>query len=422
MSYSGSRRAARVRWRIGQPLLPEHFYAQEQSLREEVALRWGAAPAPGYGFARLQWDPVQLKRGVIELKHITVFFETGDVLDTEANAELPEPFDLGALGRSRVRIFLHLQSSSKVVVPERGEPQEEGIERIVQTCRLDSQPARQGGLPAIELGQFELVDATNEWRLKPDSLPPMVSVGNDAFQAHQFDRIERVVGNLRQIIQHHKDRSVLSGDTRVAATLVRRGLHQLEAAWQHLRRGLVPPHPLQLFQMLQGVYFDLCVLADQAPVMCLYHHDDLGTSFQALWDALSRVSAVDERALPHVPFVKGGGFQECALPAHVKKATRAFWLVKKASVADVLNLKGVKLAAKSRLDEVYRSALRGVPFERVHNPPFSREFSSNVEFFALSGGAEWDRAVGEGNLAFYDSGELAKLESYLYYHTDTVSL
>ncbi len=99
----------------------------------------------------------------------------------------------------------------------------------------------------------------------------------------------------------------------------------------------------------------------------------------------------------------------------MKKGTRAFWLIRKNVIAEELNLRGVKLAAKSRIAEVESHALRGIPFERVTNPPFSKEFSPNVEFYALNGGAEWDKAVAEKSVAFYNVGQLKQLKSYLYY-------
>ena len=179
MSFSGSR-TSRTR-----PLAHWAAAAARTLLRPgAVPSRGGGAPLGSSSRPGLMAShacsgiPVQLKRGVIELKHFTVFFETGDVLDTEANAELP-----GALrprrprAQSRVRLFLHLQSSfegcgSRARASRKRRASSASCKPVAS---IPSRRAREG-LPAIELGQFELVDATNEWRLKPDSLPPMVSV------------------------------------------------------------------------------------------------------------------------------------------------------------------------------------------------------------------------------------------------------
>lgn len=50
---------SRVRWRMGQALLPEHFLAQEQALREEVNLRFGLSSVPCWGLGALRWDTFQ---------------------------------------------------------------------------------------------------------------------------------------------------------------------------------------------------------------------------------------------------------------------------------------------------------------------------------------------------------------------------
>jgi len=52
-------RLARVHWKIGQALLPEHFFAQEESLRGEVHLRLGLNQVPVWGVGVLQFDELE---------------------------------------------------------------------------------------------------------------------------------------------------------------------------------------------------------------------------------------------------------------------------------------------------------------------------------------------------------------------------
>ena len=63
---------SRVNWQMGQALLPEHFYAQEQSLREEATLRMRAQPAPSWGLASLTLDAFQLVKGIVSVQEIKV--------------------------------------------------------------------------------------------------------------------------------------------------------------------------------------------------------------------------------------------------------------------------------------------------------------------------------------------------------------
>ena len=55
---------ARVRWKMGQALLPEHFVAQEEALLAHSQLRSKIGGLPSYGFASLRWNDSLLSEGV----------------------------------------------------------------------------------------------------------------------------------------------------------------------------------------------------------------------------------------------------------------------------------------------------------------------------------------------------------------------
>ena len=50
---------ARVYWKLGQSLLPEHFYAQEYSLRQETHLKVYPLGQPQWGLLDIEWDSFQ---------------------------------------------------------------------------------------------------------------------------------------------------------------------------------------------------------------------------------------------------------------------------------------------------------------------------------------------------------------------------
>src|SRR4051794_20959759 len=99
----------RVYWHMGQALLPEHFYAQEESLRAESALRFSLLSTPSWGLGHLEWDKFLLPTGVLSIREISLIFESGVVLDIPGNAS-PRVLDLVGAGQSRVPIFVQLQS------------------------------------------------------------------------------------------------------------------------------------------------------------------------------------------------------------------------------------------------------------------------------------------------------------------------
>jgi len=86
-------------------------------------------------------------------------------------------------------------------------------------------------------------------------------------------------------------------------------------------------------------------------------------------------------------------------------------------VSEVVSMEGVKLASRARLPIVHSLALQGIPFRKIERPPFQHGFGSEVEFYLLREGEEWDHALREGAVAFFDSPALANAKAYLYWRT-----
>jgi len=55
---------------MGQALLPEHFYAQEESLRAEASLRFSLLPEPSWGLGWLAFDEFLLSKGVLSIREL----------------------------------------------------------------------------------------------------------------------------------------------------------------------------------------------------------------------------------------------------------------------------------------------------------------------------------------------------------------
>ncbi len=417
-----SYRAARVRWWNGQPLLPEHFYAQEESLREEIALRFSMHGAPFWGAGRLRWDEELLSvEGKLKLDSLTLFFESSSSVvsfgaeDLPSNALAPEEaFDLGATGTSEVVVYLHQDSASAEIHTGAGSANEESIRRVIYRLHLDMADTTPVGPLPFEVGRFKL-GADAVWRLAPDSLPASVTVLNSAYETHVLPRFERVVGRLAMKVQNDLDTAILAGSVQAAAKIVQKGSFELAALQRQIAQGSLNPHPFELFKAIQSTYFELSALDNSAPDPIDYLHHAPGKSFGQLLDAVDRLLGHEQKHLPHLSFTKSAGIWSCRLEQQMKKAGRAFLLLKKPSTAHSLDLRKLKLSSADRLAHVHSHALRGVPFELIENPPFSHLFASTIEFYSLSPGNEWDYAVDEGALSFYDSENLRGVEAFLYY-------
>ena len=62
---------ARVRWQVGQTLLPEHFRAQDESLSAEARLHGELSGLPQVGIASLVWSEAMLAEGSLSLPSLT---------------------------------------------------------------------------------------------------------------------------------------------------------------------------------------------------------------------------------------------------------------------------------------------------------------------------------------------------------------
>ena len=60
-------------------------------------------------------------------------------------------------------------------------------------------------------------------------------------------------------------------------------------------------------------------------------------------------------------------------------------------------------------------ALQGIPFKKVVRPPFQHSFGAEVEFYLIREGEEWDHALNDMRLAFYDRPELKDTDFYIYW-------
>ena len=78
---------------------------------------------------------------------------------------------------------------------------------------------------------------------------------------------------------------------------------------------------------------------------------------------------------------------------------------------------GLKIASKSRVEIVHRLSLGGIPVQRIVTP-FHHNFGTEIDFYQLLPGDEWDHAVRDGAIAYFDRSQLKDCRSYLYWRDD----
>ncbi len=402
----------RVFWQMGQALLPEHFFAQEESLRAETALRFSLQSLPSWGLGHIVWDSFLLGTGVLSVSELSLVFESGTVVDIPGNAGRMS-MDLKALGRTTAPVYIQLDSGfDPVELPPIGAPDEEGIERMVQRLRLSADPT--GGEETFQLATM-VSDPRGRWAFAEDHVPPLLLVKRDMLFDGPLRRMEDLLKRLRAILGEELKENHLSGETQLLAKQALRSLYSAQAMMTDLDAG-IHPHPYDFFRALRQLYIDVCVYRDLTPdgLDKGYDHRLLGAAFDRLLVPVERTVTQGRRLRSYIEFTRKDGLISCALPRDVKSAHDVLLLIEKPEIVTKLDLRLVKLASPKRLEEVHEHALTGVEYKVIARPLYLQSFAPTVEFFGLARGLEWDYAVGEGRLVLLDRPELKGCRLYLY--------
>ena len=411
---------SRVHWHMGQALLPEHFIAQEQSLREEVYLRLRLEPAPSWGLGSLQWDGFQLLKGIVNIQEMTLVMPSGMLVDIPGNTA-SAVLNLKTVGATKAAVYVHLQSASEVVHVETSEIAEEGIERILQKVEISTNPTSATSVQSFKLAEFQC-GADGIWSLDLDYLPPSLQVGVTPLFDKYIERMMAVQRTFQQQLLSEVQENHLSGDSQATARQCLRGVYAFEAMLIDLK-SKVHHHPYDVYCVLRDLYIDVCVWSGTNPGWSrpdtnkdhwAYRHEDLAASFTELLDEAARLLSAGRQEIPYVEFTRQEGLFVCNLDKKIKRARDVYFLIQKPQVSSRIDVSKVKLAGPSRIQVVHDHALRGIPFTPLEKPPFHHGLSASVEFYSVQPGQEWDHAIRDGQVVLFASPQLAGTRLYLY--------
>ena len=405
---------SRVYWHMGQALLPEHFYAQEESLREEIAARFEIRREPAWGVVCLLWDEFRLRKGTIAIQELSLLLRSGILIDVPGNAA-PAQLDLSVAGVTRSHVYLHLQSAHETITEPQGPTGESGIQRIVQKIELSTKAYSETGAEVFPLAEVAC-GADGIWELLPNFCPAVAQVGAEPFFKSVLARMAAVADALRELVKKELSDNHLAAEGQATTKQCLRGLYAFQAFLSDVKGG-IRPHPYALFCALRELYLDVCLFREVHPERLSqgYDHEALAGCIGGLLEELEQQVQIVRADLPYAEFEALDGRYVCRFDARLRRAKDVYFLVQKTTVSAKLDLRRVKLASASRIQVVHQRALRGIPFERLESPPFVHGLASTVEFYALRPGEEWDYAVSEGNLVLFDTPQLHGCRLYLYW-------
>ena len=153
---------ARVKWFLGQTLLPEQFVSQEQALTAEADLRTRLHGLPSFGIGPPTDGNGQL------------------LIDIPGNAVV-QPLSLKASGATRVSVYLHILEQTTDATGVRmyeGDPKV--VQRVMFRALLSIEKDIDRSIAMIKLAELQK-EATGGWSLLSDYLPPLLQIGASPF-------------------------------------------------------------------------------------------------------------------------------------------------------------------------------------------------------------------------------------------------
>jgi type VI secretion system protein ImpJ len=408
---------ARVRWQVGQTLLPEHFRAQDEALSSELRLQAELSGLPQVGIASLLWSEALLAEGGLSISGMTAVMPGGHLVEVPGNAAVPS-FSLEATGKSEVTVYLHLLEDTRGTegVPLYAD-EPPNVQRLLRRMQLSSEQSVDRSISSLPLVSFSK-SLEGGWRPAVRKVPQLLLVGPNPFLNEllfQLDLLlDKAHGQLRTLLLDSYQRAERLASARRTLLEVRR----LQAVRSDMRVGICP-HPYPFFDALRRFYFEVCCYLELEPdgELPTYQHDELGKSLWGWMDLLNRAFRPEDTRLTYKAFdSKEGQFILTPLPElEAGVQSELYLLVRSEDPSQPPSMEGVKLASPSRLPVVRRLALRGIPFQHVPHPAFPHAFGPEISWYRLTLGEEWQYALRDNGMAFYVTPALQGHQVFLFW-------
>jgi type VI secretion system protein ImpJ len=407
-----NRELARVRWELGQTLLPEQFEAQEGALLQESALRFRLHGLPAYGIAALRWNETLLREGVVSILSATLVMPAGQLLEIPNNAVCAS-LNLNQSGSAVVSAYLHLMEAPAA---DGGDELDGGdaVPRVIHQLVISADQAIPGAISTVKLAELKKTP-DGSWEPSLNYLPPLLLVGASPFLQKDLAELYSALEAFQYRVMMDSA-SYLSGSSLALVKQCLKSVHRLRRLLTNLK-GQLHIHPYELYEALKDFYVEVCLYHDSAPQHAdePYHHEQLGPCLRHVLGPLLEQMRAAQKSSPYAPFVLRDGLYRLELPPALHKAKEVHFLIQKSQTQRAVALHEFKLASPARLMMTHRLSLPGIGLTKADRPMLAHSFGPEVEFHHVERGEEWEHALRDGAVAFYARPELRDLEFFLYW-------
>jgi type VI secretion system protein ImpJ len=409
---------ARVCWKMGQTLLPEHLLAQEDSLLANIVLRFRMQGLPSYGVGKLVVNESLLGEGVFSIQEMFLVMPSGQFLSVPGNANV-FPFNLNLPGTTKVSIYLHILNNVPAADSIPGgwvEDAEVKVPRVIHRMALSSEQDYPNAVEMLKLAEFNK-GPQGAWQLSRDYIPPLLQIGTSPFLRKEIEALSEAL-SLFQYNLFMDAVSYLSGDSLSSVKQCLKSVYRSQRLLANLF-SQVHLHPFYLYEDLYTLYTEVCFYRNTTPenITAAYNHDQLALLYNII-ELLNKQMQLVRTLPPYLPFELRDNIYQVRLPEEIRQATNVYLLAQKDKVITQLSVGDLKIAGLSRLSVVHKMALQGIPFKKVEHPSFQHSFGAEVEFYLIKEGEEWDHALNEMTVAFYNRPDLKDATFYIFWRIE----
>lgn len=405
----------RIGWHIGQPLLPVHFVAQEDSLLAHINFHIHNQAVPCYGIGQLKWDDTLLFQGVVSISKLTAVFPSGEVIDVPENGKI-SVFDLNKTDKNHVSVYLHLLKDAADQEIYLDAQKEEKVLFSLNQLMLSSEGHHFSTRTSLKLAEFEK-DVENRWKLSENYAPPLFTVNENPFLQNKLFRLRTIIEGFQKELEQESGTGKLFEQRTTETKLCLIEVARLRRLLLNIERNIMT-HPFFLYEEISRFLDTLSFIYINNSDLNLipYQHEKLALLFGKLIDLLVQYLKPKSERLSYLKFEKK---EECylseRLPQELYQIDELYFVLQPTDGKAKLSLDGLKLASYSRLANVCRFALTGIQLLRLESAPFNNNFSKFAAVYKIEKDLEWEYAISESKVAFTFHNLSEDVQAFLYW-------
>lgn len=406
----------RVGWQMGQPLLPLHLIAQEDSLLAHLDFYIKSQGLPLYGVGSLKWDDTLLFQGVVSIHQLTAIFPSGEIIDVPENGRL-SAFDLNKTGKTQLPLYLHLLKETpdqqEMILDEQ---EEEKLTFALHQLALSTEPHLLSAKASFKLAEFEK-DVEGRWKCSETYAPPLYNINNHPFLINKLFRIRAILESFQKELEQETSTGKLFEQRTMETKLCLVQVASLRRFLLNIERGVLS-HPFHLYEQISRFLDTLAFLYVEYTDINItpYQHEKIAPLFAKLIETLLHYLQPKSEQLASIKFEKRDNcYVSDRLPQELDAFNEIYFILQPIDAKTRLKMEGLKLASYSRLNNIYRFALSGIPLLQLDTVPFNNNFSKYAVVYRIEKDLEWNYAINEGRLAFSKQEQNEGLQAYLYW-------